>query len=126
MSCPYEKHCKPDHEVCPAVGYQDVVVGVPVEIKPFAKVGKIKTECIGKPVIDRGGKVCEGRHREICKFTVSQKIRVEVPVIFGAKAEVGEAQIECKHHGFPCVGEKEEPILREYKVEEEMFRGMIG
>jgi hypothetical protein len=122
----YEKPCKHEHEVCPALGFQDVEVCVPVEIKPFAKIGKICTECIGKPVIDRSGKHCEGRPREVCKFTISQKIRVEVPVIFGAKTEVGEAEIECKHHGFPCGIEKEEAVMEDYKTEEDMFRGMIG
>ncbi len=126
MSNLYEKQCKHDHDVCPALGFQDVVVGVPVEVRPFAKVGKVKTECIGKPVIDRSGKMCEGKHKEVCKFTISQKIRVEVPVIFGAKTEVGEAQIECKHHCLPCDAEKEEAVLREYKSGEEMFRGIIG
>lgn len=126
MSSLYEKSCKPEHEVCPALGFQDVIVGVPVEIKPFAKVGKICTECVGKPVIDRSGKPCEGKHKEVCKFVISQKMRVEVPVIFGAKTEVGEAEIECKHHGLPCGIEKEKAILREYKNEEDMFRGMIG
>lgn len=126
MSSPYEKSGKPEHEVCPALGFQDVVVGVPVEIKPFAKVGKVKTECVGKPIIDRSGKGCEGKHKEVCKFTINQKIRVEVPVIFGAKTEVGEAQIDCKHHGFPCGAVKEENVPRDYSIEEDMFRGMIG
>ena len=71
-------------EVCPALGYQDVSVGVPVEVKPFAKIGKIKTECISKPIIERGGKMPEGHPKEVCKFVISQKLRVEVPVVFGA------------------------------------------
>ena len=126
MSGSCEKSGKHDHEVCPALGFQDVEVCVPVEIKPFARIGKICTECVGKPIIDRSGKHCEGKPKEVCKFTISQKIRVEVPVIFGAKTEVGEAEIECKHHGFPCGIEKEEAVIREYKNEEDMFRGMIG
>lgn len=102
MSLDYQKSYIHRPETCPTVGYQDVVVGVPVEIKPFADVGKIKAECMGKPVIARGTTACEGKPREVCKFTISQKIRVEVPVIFGAKTEVGQARIECKHHGHPC------------------------
>ena len=35
----------------------------------------------------------------ICKFTISQKIKVEIPVIFGAKAEVGAAAIDCEGVG---------------------------
>ena len=125
MSCPYEKPYTPEHEVCPALGFQDVVVGVPVEIKPFAKIGKVKTECVGKPIIKRGSTMCEGKSKETCKFTISQKVRVEVPVMFGAKTEIGEARIDCKHHGFPCGAEKEEKSL-EVPHEREFFSGMIG
>ena len=125
MSCPYEKPYKPEHEVCPALGFQDVVVGVPVEIKPFAKIGKVKTECVGKPIIKRGSTMCEGKSKETCKFTISQKVRVEVPVLFGAKTEIGEARIDCKHHGFPCGAEKEEKNF-EAPQERAFFSGMIG
>ncbi len=107
MSLEYQKSYIHRPETCPAVGYQDVVVGVPVEIKPFADIGKIKAECIGKPIIARGTTTCEGKPREVCKFTVSQKIRIEVPVIFGAKTEVGQARIDCRYHGYPCDREEE-------------------
>lgn len=113
-------------EVCPALGYQDVSVGVPVEVKPFAKVGKIKTECISKPIIERGCKTPEGHIKEVCKFVISQKLRVEVPVMFGAKVEVGDARINCKHGGCPCEGSKENTSEDKYIGEEESFRGMIG
>ncbi len=126
MSCSYEKPCKSENEVCPALGFQDVKVGVPVEIRPFAKVGRVKTDCIGKPVIERDGKPCEGRPKEVCKFTISQKIRVEVPVIFGAKTEVGEAVIDCKRNKVPCNEQGDVSVGPEYKKEEELFRGMIG
>ncbi len=76
--CDFEKHCKPHNkETCPVLGFQEVSVSVPVEIKPFAEVGMIKTECCGKPVIHRGCH-CEGKPRECCRFTISQKIRAEV------------------------------------------------
>ena len=32
------------------------------------------------------------------KFTISQKIAVEVPIIFGAKTEIGEARIIINMH----------------------------
>lgn len=125
MSHSYEKPYKPECETCPALGFQDVVIGVPVEIKPFAKVGKVKTECIGKLDIHHGSEKCEGRPHQTCKFTVSQKMRVEVPVIFGAKTEVGEAHIDCKHHCSLCEHPKEREFSEEYSPEE-MFRGIIG
>ena len=126
MSCKScEKQYNYEAEVCPALGVQDVVVGVPVEIKPFAKVGRVKTECMGKPIIKRGTKECEGKPRCTCKFTVSQKIRVEVPMVFGAKTEIGEAGINCKN----CLFEEESqrPIkpARE-SAEEEYYTGIIG
>lgn len=116
MSCPYEDSYKPENEVCPAIGFQDVTVGVPVEIKPFAHVGKVTTECVGKPIIKRGTSSCEGKPGEVCRFTMSQKIRVEVPVVFGAKTKVGEAGINCRHHGQDQTEEVEpdyKPIAKE-------------
>ena len=91
----YEKSYGHRQEFCPALGFQDVMVGVPVEVKPFAEVGKVKTQCIGKPIIRRGTKECEGKHKETCKFTISQKMRIEVPVMFSAKTEVGPAKVDC-------------------------------
>lgn len=93
-------------EICPAIGIQEVNVCVPVEVKPFAEVSKIKTQCLGRPVIHRGTSVCNGRCGESCKFTVSQKMRIEVPMIFGAKTEVGSAAIECGG----CCSEREQEI----------------
>lgn len=92
--------------VCPAVGIQEVNVCVPVEIKPFAKVSKVKTQCVGRPVLHRGTKTCDGHCGETCKFTVSQKMKIEVPVVFGARTEVGEAAIDC---GICPCGDDHEP-----------------
>lgn len=126
MSCPYEKPYRPEEETCPVLGFQDVTVGVPVEIKPFAQVGKVKTECMGKPIVRRGTTNCEGKPGQVCKFTVSQKIRVEVPVVFGAKTKVGEASIDCKHQGFPQEPDMKPKIEPMYGTSEEEFRGIVG
>lgn len=80
---------------CSAVGYQDVDVCIPITIKAFGEVGNAKTRCLGKSVISSDSDVCSGKRGEVCKFTISQKLRVEVPVIFGARAEAGEAIIDC-------------------------------
>ena len=78
-----------------ATGYQDVDVCIPITIRPFGEVGNVKTRCEGKPLISRGCDHCPGQPGGVCKFTISQRLRVEVPVIFGAKAESGEASVEC-------------------------------
>lgn len=91
----YEKTYGHRQETCPVSATQEVMVGLPVEVKPFAEIGKVKTQCMGRPIIRRGTTQCEGKHKETCKFTISQKIRVEVPVIFGAKTEIGSAKVDC-------------------------------
>lgn len=84
-----------DKAGCSAVGYQDVNVCIPVTIKPFGEAGNAKTQCLGKPVVTSGCDSCQGYPGGECKFTISQKLRVEVPVVFGARAEVGEASVDC-------------------------------
>ncbi|MBQ7935408.1 MAG: hypothetical protein IJ333_03565 [Clostridia bacterium] len=88
---------------CPVVGYQDVDVCVPVTIKPFGEVGNAKTQCLGKPVVYPDCDRYPGKPHEVCKFTISQRLRVEVPVIFGARAEVGDALVDCG-----CAEEKDD------------------
>ncbi len=123
----YSHESSQREEVCPALGYQDVSVGVPVEVKPFARIGKIKTECISKPIIERGAKMPEGHPKEVCKFVIIQKLRVEVPVVFGAKVEVGDARINCKHGGCPCEKQKESVTENKCVIDkEDSFRGIIG
>ncbi|MBQ8600009.1 MAG: hypothetical protein IJ407_01320 [Clostridia bacterium] len=97
MNLDYENRPeKPSDPVgCPVVGYQDVDVSVPVTIKPFGEVGNAKTQCVGKPVVCSDRKEHHGKSCEVCRFTISQKLRVEVPVIFGARAEIGEATVDC-------------------------------
>lgn len=96
----YEQMNEKGHEMadkagCSAVGYQDVNVCIPITIKLFGEVGNAKTKCMGKPVVAAGCDECPGCPDKVCKFTISQKLRVEVPVIFGARAEAGEASVDC-------------------------------
>lgn len=80
---------------CPTTSCQDINVCVPVTIKAFGEIGNVKTQCLGKAVVESGCDACKGKCDDVCKFTVTQKLRVEVPVIFGAKVEGGEALIDC-------------------------------
>lgn len=84
-----------DKAGCSAVGYQDVNVCIPVTIKPFGEAGNATTRCLGKAVVSSNCEECPGKPGDVCKFTISQKLRVEVPVVFGARAEIGEASIDC-------------------------------
>lgn len=80
---------------CSVTGYQDVNVCIPVTIKPFGEVGNAKTKCLGNAIVSADCDKCPDKHSDICKFTISQMLRVEVPVIFGARAEVGDAAVSC-------------------------------
>ena len=103
MNCDYE-NCAADAVGYPTVGYQDVDVSVPVTVKPFGEVGNTKTQCIGKPVVCADHKEHRNTGCEVCRFTISQKLRVEVPVVFGARAEIGEITVDCGRadHEEPC------------------------
>lgn len=84
-----------DKAGCTAVGSQDVDVCVPVTVKPFGKAGNAKTKCMGTAVVYSGSDHCKGQKDGVCKFTITQKLRIEVPVVFGANVEIGDASVEC-------------------------------
>lgn len=84
-----------EDKTCPANAYQTSTVCVPVSVKPFAKTGTTKTKCCGTPIVVPGTKICGGIKDGECIFTISQNICIEVPVEFGAKAEVGDTYVDC-------------------------------
>jgi len=88
-----EHRCSEDN--CIAKAHQIANVSVPITVTPFANVNGIKTECCGKPVISFNP-VFKGIENGSCRFTVSQKLRVEIPVEFGANTNVGGTFVECE------------------------------
>lgn len=84
-----------DNVTCSAVGYQSVGVCVPVTVTPFAHAEPTKTTCCGVPIVTPGETVCSGKKNDVCTFTISQSICVEVPVSFGASAKVGDTYVDC-------------------------------
>jgi hypothetical protein len=86
----------PCGKTCPASGFQLANVSVPVTVYPFAEAGAPKTKCCGDAIVTPGKDTCNGRPHGACSFTISQRICVEVPVVFGAKAIIGGTTIECE------------------------------
>ena len=82
-------------EECITKAYQSANVCLPVTVTPFANVGEIKTECCGDAIISRDDKCCKGAPNKSCRFTITQKIKVEIPVEFGANTNVGGTFINC-------------------------------
>lgn len=98
-------------KTCPASAYQLANVSVPVTVIPFAEPGMPKVTCCGEAVITPGKDGGCGYSDKFCSFTISQRISVEIPVTFGAKAAVGASTVECecvtskdlcKKHDIPC------------------------
>lgn len=90
------------YTTCSRKVFQKVTVTAPVAVKPFALAGPTKTFCCGEPVLKdirchNYHSRCHGnRHYDqVCTFTFSQDICVEIPIHFGAKACVGESRIKC-------------------------------
>jgi hypothetical protein len=87
---------------CPAVGTHYATVCVPVTVKPFGIPGPVTVECYGKPEIT-GEDHCHGNVGTVCHFTISQRVRIDVPVDFGASVCVGETLVDCDYFSVePC------------------------
>ena len=84
-----------DNETCPATGFQSVEVCVPVTVTPFAHPNPTITKCCGEPVVEAGDTTCAGNKNGVCTFTITQTLCVEVPVLFGAEAVVGDTFVNC-------------------------------
>ena len=78
---------------CSSVSYQDVNVHVPVTIHAYAKIGRTRTQCMGRTVILSGGCPHQDNSDNGYHFTISQDLRVEIPVTFGANVDAGEASV---------------------------------
>ena len=110
-----EKHDEMHYgeERCETKAIQTATICVPVTIAPFAKVGTIVTECCGRPEISQKHCGCKGVENGNCKFTISQKIKVEIPVEFGANTTVGGTFVDCECQE-PEYDEHREEVHEEY------------
>ncbi len=79
---------------CPTLSTHDTTVSVPVRIVPFANPGTVSVQCCGEPVISPGATPA-GTVNGSCTFTVSQTMRVDLPLVFGASILMGETYVEC-------------------------------
>lgn len=86
---------EPTDVTCPAVGFQKLSVCVPVTVTPFANPGRTKTKCCGEPKVTPNAITCSGTKNGVCSFTISQTLCIEVPVVFGAKSDVGDTFVDC-------------------------------
>ena len=82
---------------CPTTVNETVCISCAVTIRPDVTVGDIHTFCVDGPFIG----TCPGVPVDHCSFVVSQRICVQVPVLFHASAEAVPTGIVC---GSPSIG----------------------
>ena len=75
-----------------------LTICLPVTTTPCVKVGKIKTECCGNPIISakKHEKYCDDNNDGCCRFTIIQKMKVEIPIDFTAQTKVDELIVDCE------------------------------
>jgi len=80
---------KIDNPSCEKTVCRSFDVFVPVTVTPFAKPRKPNVRCL-ETKITPGHKCCKSRDNRF-KFTITQKINVDIPVKFGAEVCFDEA-----------------------------------
>ena len=91
------EYSKYDDE-CKSIIEKFLTLCLPVTTTPCAKIGKIKTECCGNPIIStRKHDVCCDEMKDgCCKFTIIQKMKVEIPIDFEADTKIDDLFVDCE------------------------------
>ena len=79
---------------CPAFVCEEAEVTVPFLVRAGAEVRDVDLHCNGNPRITRNSDFTPGVPCAVSRFTVSQRMRVEIPVIFTAETDVGTAHVK--------------------------------
>lgn len=89
--------------------YQSIIekfltICLPVTTTPCVKIGKIKTECCGNPIISsrKHENCCEEMKDGCCKFTIIQKMKLEIPIDFNADTKVDDLFVDCEFRPDRC------------------------
>jgi hypothetical protein len=86
--------CPPCEEDCRVTAFQEMDVCVPITIEPFVKLGEAQVECIEEPCLIPTP--CHTWNKNgTCRFTLSQKICVMVPIEFKANTSSGNISVIC-------------------------------
>ncbi len=93
-----------DYDNCCTIIEKFLTICLPVTTTPAVCVGKIKTECCGNPIISlkRPDNCCKDLNNGCCKFTIVQKMKVEIPIDFTANTQIDNLFVDCEikqdHH----------------------------
>ena len=94
MTNGYERIEKFIHEGrCPAKVHEEAIVTVPCAFRARSEVGDVTIKCVGEPIVTMNSNFAPGCVGKESKFTISQKLRVDIPILFIAEADVGEGHV---------------------------------
>lgn len=82
-------------QACQGVGSQLATVCLPVSIHPYAVTGPAVVSCCGEMMLTPWCDRCRGKVNGCCEFTITQTIKIDIPVEFGATVKVGDTFVEC-------------------------------
>lgn len=82
-------------QICPGVASQAATVCLPVSIKPYVATGPSCVQCCGDLIMTPCCNHCKGKVNGCCEFTLTQKIRIDLPIEFGASVHVGDTYVDC-------------------------------
>ena len=83
---------------CKALIEKFLTICLPVTVTPCVKLGKIKTESCGNPIISskKHDMCCDDMRDGCCKFTIIQKMKVEIPIDFDADTKIDDLFVDCE------------------------------
>lgn len=75
-----------------------LTICLPVTTTPCVNVGKVKTKCCGNPIISprKHENCCDEMKDGCCKFTIIQKMKVEIPIDFNAETKIDDLFVDCE------------------------------
>lgn len=84
-----EKCCK-DDSGCRSESVRYAQVSVALNVVPYARIGKVNTQCLGEPT------VCLYEHSPCgCKLVITQNIGITVPIEYGASVSEEAVEVNC-------------------------------
>jgi hypothetical protein len=98
----HERHDGCTEYGCPSYIHEEVEVTVPCAVRAHVEVGEAKIKCMNSCVVTRNSRRTPGRPGAVSRFTVSQKMRVEIPMMFHCDYEVGEGHVHFDNRNDNC------------------------
>lgn len=94
-----------DEKECYDEDFKEVIekfltVCLNVSITPSIDIKPVKTERCGKPIITPtcDNNYCNCKGNDSCEFTIIQKMKVSIPIVFDAKTCIDDPYVNCEFY----------------------------